>query len=143
MNEERRRILEMVSQGKITIEEAERLMTALEQGAPLNGAGNGSNSTPKGKPKYIRVLVTEKTPRGEQVKVNIRVPMQLLRAGVRLASLIPLTARDYVNLALHKEGVNVDLNQLKPENLEELIEQLDDVTINVDERDSTVRIFCE
>ncbi len=143
MNEERRRILEMVSQGKITVAEAERLMAAVEKEAPMNGSTNGSDSSPKGKPKYIRVQVTDKDHRGEHVRVNIRVPMQLLRAGVKLASLIPPQARDHVNFALHKEGVDIDLNQIKPENLEEIIDQLNDVTVDVDDHDTKVRIFCE
>ncbi|MBZ5611171.1 MAG: hypothetical protein LAP38_23155 [Acidobacteriia bacterium] len=143
MNEERRRIFEMLSQGKITVDEAERLMAALEKEPPSNGAASGEESAPKAKPRYIRVLVTDKDHTGEHSKVNIRVPMQLLRAGVKLASLIPPQARDQVNFALHKEGVTFDLNQLKPENLEELIDQLNDLTVDVDDRDTTVRVFCE
>ena len=141
MSEERRKILEMVSEGKITVEEAERLMAAFERESNANGAANGS--PPKGKPKYIRVLVTDKDHQGEQARVNIRVPMQLLRAGVKLTSLIPPQARDHVNSAFHKEGVHIDLNQLKPENLEELIDQLDDVTVDVDDHDTKVRVFFE
>jgi hypothetical protein len=76
-------------------------------------------------------------------KVNIRVPMQLLRAGVKLGSLIPAHARDKVNAAMAKEGIPFDLNQLKPENLEELVEQLNDLTVDVDNERAKVRIFCE
>jgi hypothetical protein len=50
--------------------------------------------------------------------------MQLLRAGVRLSSLIPPKARDEVNAAMAKQGIPFDINQLKPENLEELVDQL-------------------
>jgi hypothetical protein len=76
-------------------------------------------------------------------KVNIRVPMQLLRAGVRLSALIPPQARDQVNAALARQGVPFDLNQLKPENLEAMIEQLGDLTVDVDNERAKVRIFCE
>ncbi len=143
MSEERRTILEMLSEGKITVEEAERLLAAVSKEAPANGASNGSADGQKAKLKYIRVLVTDKGRRGDQVKVNIRVPMQLLRAGVKLTSLIPPQAREQVNCAFRKEGVPVDLNQLKPENLEELIAQLNDFTVDVDDGDATVRVFCE
>ena len=37
-------------------------------------------------------------------KVNIRVPLQLLRAGVRLAGLIPTEARTHVNEALRERA---------------------------------------
>ncbi len=37
--------------------------------------------------------------------VNVRVPMQLLRAGVRLASLIPVQAQEQLDEALSRHGV--------------------------------------
>ena len=82
-------------------------------------------------------------PQNEPTKVNIRVPMQLLRAGVRLGALIPPQARDRANAAMREQGIPFDLNQIKPENLEELIEQLNDLEVNVDEDRAKVRVFCE
>jgi hypothetical protein len=81
--------------------------------------------------------------KGTGPKVNIRVPMQLLRSGVKLASLIPDHARMHVNHALREHGVPFDLGQIKPENLEEVIDQLDDLTVDVDDKDVKVRVFCE
>ena len=69
--------------------------------------------------------------------------MQLLRAGVRLASIIPPHAREKVNAAMAENGVPFDINALKPENLEELVEQLNDITVDVDQERTKVRIFCE
>lgn len=37
----------------------------------------------------------------------------------------------------------IDLTQLKPQHIEDLIEQLDDVTIDVDQPDTKVQVFCE
>ncbi|MFE4588765.1 hypothetical protein [Streptomyces laurentii] len=39
--------------------------------------------------------------------------------------------------------VPVDLVELKPQHLEELVEHLDGVTVDVDDPDTTVRVFCE
>jgi hypothetical protein len=75
--------------------------------------------------------------------VNIRVPMQLLRAGVRLASLIPVQARDHINNAMRDSGMPFDITQIKPENLEDLIDQLDELTVDLDQRNAKVRVFCE
>ena len=78
--------------------------------------------------------------------VNVRVPMQLLRAGVRLASLIPAQAHQQLDDAFSRHGVPLTLSQIKPENLEELIEHLEDLTIDVDTTDegtTKVRVFCE
>jgi hypothetical protein len=42
-----------------------------------------------------------------------------------------------------RNGVDFDINALKPENLEELVEQLNDLTVDVDQERTKVRIFCE
>src|ERR1035438_5392672 len=136
MNENRRQILEMLATGKITADEAERLISATE--TEPQPAFTGA----KTKPKYIRVVVDDNG-KGTGTKANIRVPMQLLRSGVKLAALLPVQARDHVNSALHEHGVAFDLSQIKPENLEELIDQLDELTVDVDDKDVKVRVFCE
>jgi hypothetical protein len=85
-------------------------------------------------PKYLRVVVEAEDDHGADTltKVNIRVPFQLLRAGVKLANFLPPKARTQVNEALREKGVDFDLNQIKPENLDELIEQLQDMVIDID-----------
>jgi hypothetical protein len=141
MNENRRQILEMLAGGKITADEAERLLGALEkEPVSANGAADGQA---KPRPKYMRVLVEAEDEDDGPVKVNIRIPMQLLRAGVRLTSLIPAQARDHVNEAMREHGMEIDLSQLKPENLEEMIDQLNDLTVDVDHSHAKVRVFCE
>ena len=144
MNDDRRAILQMLAEGKINADEAERLLSALDRSdpAPLRPVATaGSN----GAPKYLRVSVDTDEPGddGGPTKVNIRVPMALLRAGVRLTSLIPPQARDQVNAELAKHGVPFDIATLKPENLEDLIDQLSDLTVDVDQEKTKVRIFCE
>ena len=145
MNEHRMQILQMLSAGQITAEEAERLIAALEKGSPSVAAGDSAEPTTKARPKYLRVLVeAQEQDHGDgPTKVNVRVPMQLLRAGVKLTSLIPAQARDQVNVALRKQGVQFDLNQIKPENLEEIIDQIGDLTVDVDDKHAKVRVFCE
>ncbi len=78
--------------------------------------------------------------------VNVRVPLQLLRAGVRLAALIPQQAHNQLDQALSSHGVPLTLSQIKPENLEELIDHLEDLTVDVDGKDGNktrVRVFSE
>jgi hypothetical protein len=144
MNNDRRSVLQMLADGKITADEAERLLGAMEGAGPasrpVEGVATGHNKPP---PKYLRVSVDATDPGEGPTKVNIRVPMALLRAGVRLTSLIPPAARDQVNEQLSKNGVPFDIGQLKPENLEDLISHLDDLTVDVDAQDAKVRIYCE
>lgn len=142
MNEQRRQILEMLTEGKVTADEAERLIDALDRQQPEPppvAAG------PKTRPKYLRfVLDAEDAGDGSgPSRINIRVPLQLLRAGVRLASLIPADALVKVNTQLGKSGVPIDLTQLKPQQLEELVEHLDDLTFDLDDPGTKMRMFCE
>lgn len=140
MSENRRDILEMLAQGKITADEADRLLGLLEKETP-GAAREGSSA--KAQPQYLRVVVESDEGPGGPAKVNVRVPMQFLRAGVRLASLLPVQARGPVNDALRSQGVPIELSQIKPENLEELVDQLRDLTVDVDQPKQKVRVFCE
>ena len=152
MNEHRRLILQMLAEGKINADEAERLIAAAE--APPSSStfsDSASAAAPKPRPKYLRVLVDAEEERNGSydgpTKVNVRVPMQLLRAGVRLAGLIPQQALNRANQAMQEKGVPIDLSQIKPENLEELVEQLNDLSVDVDQKEAgakvKVRVFCE
>ena len=160
MNENRRQILEMLAAGKINADEAERLLAAIEPGsAPASGEsiGRSGNSTAAGsealpaksRSKYLRVLVeADESMTGIKgaTTVNVRVPLQFLRAGVRLASLIPAQAHGQLDEAFTKHGVPITLSQIKPENLEELIDHLEGLTVDVDGNDGKtvkVKVFCE
>jgi len=150
MNEHRRQILQMLSEGKISADEAERLIAAMEAPPSFSTfADGGSGTVTKSRPKYLRVVVDSEDDGGHEgpTKVNVRVPIQLLRAGVRLAGLIPATALRRANDAMQEKGVPIDLTQIKPENLEDLVEQLNDLTVDVDQKDANtkvkVRVFCE
>jgi hypothetical protein len=158
MNENRRQILEMLAAGKITADEAERLITALESGSgtsagensgPASGTNGNGAAAVKARAKYLRVLVEadeEMTGMKGPTTVNVRVPMQLLRAGVRLASLIPAQAHEQLDAAFNSHGVPLTLSQIKPENLEELIDHLEDLTVDVEGKQGNttkVRVFCE
>lgn len=146
MQENRRQILEMLAEGKITAAEAERLLSAVENTPAAGDAPVPATHAPR----YLRVLVEAAEPgdsdENTTTKVNIRVPLRLLRAGVKLANLIPPVARQHVNEALRDQGIGFDINQLKPEDLDELVTQLNDLTIDVDKpgKDKVkVRVFCE
>ncbi len=155
MNENRRQVLEMLAAGKISADEAERLLSALETDSPraaaeFAGKTAGANgATVKTRARYLRVLVEadqEMTGMKGPTTVNVRVPMQLLRAGVRLASLIPAQAHEQLDEALNRHGIPLTLSQIKPENLEELIDHLEDLTVDVDGKEGNttkVRVFCE
>jgi hypothetical protein len=141
MNEDRKRVLDLLADGKINADEAERLIAALG-----GDRANGDADAPPARkaPKYLRVVVDAGAGYGEgPAKVNVRIPMQLLRAGVRLGALIPVQAREQVNAALRENGIPLDVSQIRPDNLETLIEQLGDFNVDVDDGHAKVRVFCE
>lgn len=145
MSQERRDILEMLAAGKITADEAERLLAAFESAPSQATTAGPAEPSNRPKPKYLRVVVSDVRGKDDRpVNVNVRVPMQLLRAGVRLAGLIPQPAMEKANIAMGHKGVHIDLGNIKPENLDELVEQLGDLTVDMDEGNGgKVRVFCE
>ncbi|MDL2226012.1 hypothetical protein LJC20_07490 [Eubacteriales bacterium OttesenSCG-928-M02] len=93
MKEERKMILEMVKEGTISIEEAERLLQAAEKGAEV-GLNSTLSTVPATsapvsqsgglRPKRLTVLVTE----NGKNKVNVKVPFSLVRAGLKFGKSI-------------------------------------------------------
>ena len=139
MNEQRRQILQLLAEGKVTADEAERLIDALDRDRPESPPSAAS------RPKYLRVMVNWADEFGDEEsgRVNVRVPLQLLRAGVRLTSLISPQALTKVNAELTRSGVPIDLTELKPQHIEEFIEHLDDLTVDLDDPGAKVKVFCE
>jgi len=72
--EERRKILEMLSQGTINAEEAGRLLDALR-------AQEQTSRHPGHRPRWVRIRVTDMA--SQAVRVNLTLPVGLVRAGLR------------------------------------------------------------
>jgi hypothetical protein len=141
MNDKRRKILDMLAQGKITVEEAEKLMAAI--GETGNGTeAAGTDAAGRRSWKYLRVQVEPGPDSEKGDRVNIRVPFKLIRAGLKFAAFIPREAHAKVNQAFKERGMDVDLARITPQDLEEIVSNLDDMTVEVDGKDK-VRIFCE
>jgi hypothetical protein len=147
MSDNKKKILEMLAQGKISADDAYRLLSALEGGEGRREATGRTETAVKGKAKYLRVTVLpdpEKEQSGNYDRVNIRVPMSLVRAGIKLTSLIPSEARDKVNLALHEKGIDFDARNMKPEEIEELIGALGDLEVDVETKTGEkVKVYVE
>ncbi|MBL8026281.1 MAG: hypothetical protein JNL74_07710 [Fibrobacteres bacterium] len=132
---DRNRILRMVAEGKITVEEADELLTAVIGGKGSESSSNGS-SPPKS-PAYFYVKVS-----GED-NVDIRIPIGLLRAGMKFTSLIPVHAAEHINRAMRENGMTFDIHSIKPEHVDELIRHLGDMEINVKAKNGdNVRVHC-
>ncbi len=147
MTENRKKILEMLAEKKISVDDAYRLLNTIDSAESGQEGTSKSGTGGKVKPKYLRVTVLP-DPEHEHSKdvdrVNVRVPMSLIRAGIKLTSLIPPEARDKVNGALREKGIDFDVRNLKPEDLEELIGALSDLEVDiVSSKGERVKVFVE
>lgn len=135
MKKERKQILSMLAEGKITAEEADRLLDKLNWGdARDSNPREPSRESAASKLKYLRVHVESV----DGDKVNIRVPLSLIRTGIKLTTVLP----NHVNEELGKKGV--DLSALSELDGDELEQALRDLQIDVDSSDGDiVRVFCE
>lgn len=137
MSNEKKQILEMLSQGKITVQEAESLLSAIGE-APQASTETG----PQKEIKYLRISVDSPDEDGD--KVNIKIPIKFLKAGLKFTAFLPDKAYDKVNEALEQNGFPMDLKTMKNADFSELIQALSDMDIHVqDKKGETVRIFCE
>ena len=139
MSEDQRKILDMLSEGKISVDEAEKLLEALKQGDHNQTESSSGGSAGW---KYLRVLVEPGPNSQSRDRVNIRVPMKLIRAGLKWAAFIPKHAQSSVNQALHDKGIDMDFGKMTPKDIEDLIINLDELTVDV-EGSEKVKIFCE
>jgi len=94
--------------------------------------------------RYLRVEVKPKgSGSGKKGKVNIRVPLKLLRAGVKLSTILPEHSKERIDSALREKGLGFDISSLEGDKLEQLLSALSEMEIEVDEEDKKVRISCE
>ena len=78
MSEERSRILQMISEGKITAEEGARLLNA------LRGASAAPQPPRAGTARWFRVRVTDMAT--GRTKVNVNLPLSLVKAGLKMGA---------------------------------------------------------
>ena len=142
MSDERMQILNMLAEGKISADDAERLLSKIETlnaGEPTTAPRDFAPAppappSPPRRPKFLHVHVDSEN--GEHV--NIRVPLALIRTGIKLSTVLPSDA----NEKLTEKGI--DLASLNGMDTEELIEALRELTVKVDKGGGeTVRIYCE
>jgi hypothetical protein len=136
----RRKILDMLANKKIDAEEADRLLSLIDNESVKSEDKENKNL------KYLRVVIkpTERgISAGQAETVNVRVPMTLLRAGMKLTSIIPPAAFNQMDSSLKEKGIDFDLRNLKPENIEELIAAMGDLEVSIDNEKQTVRVYAE
>jgi hypothetical protein len=138
MSLETRKILDMLSEGKITAADAEKLLEKLDPAS--NAAQPASADAATGAPKNARYLHIQVEEPGRK-PVNIRMPLAFARAGMSLVGVLPAGLSD----KLKERGIDLDKFRVhtgfgKDEN----IDILKELNLDVDKGDGRkVRIFCE
>ena len=140
MNENSRRVLEMLSEGKVSIDEAERLLSLVDEEPETTTAVQPLVPSQAGSVRrYLRVTVDS----DEDEHIDVRVPLALIKAGVKLHTLLPAQATTGINTALQDNGINVDIDNLRTEDIEQLIDALSEIEVNIQDGDDKVRVYCE
>jgi len=142
MEEERKRILGLLAAGKITVGETEELLDALKRNGSADRPSESGKEKPEPRksPSHMRVLVDS----DDGDKVNVRIPMALLRAGIKLSSFMPKSASEQIKRKLSEHGVNIDQESWKASNVEEILESLADMNVDVNSADGNkVKVFFE
>jgi hypothetical protein len=132
----------MLANKKISVDEAEKLIKLNPPEAIIGvkeNLGTGDSA------KYLHIVI-EPIPgkNGDsQENFNIRVPTALLRAGIKLASLLPPSVYTQLNAVLQEKGIEIDLRTIKPENIEELVGALSNLDVNILKGTQHFHIYTE
>ena len=133
MSAETKRILELLAEGTISKEDAEKLLDKLSASAS-GDASQKEKASESGvaaacKPRVMRIIVE----RPGQEQVNIRMPLALTRTGANIMAVLPLG----VTQKLAELGIDVA-------NLNSMSGAIEDMHIDVDKGNGKrVQIFCE
>ena len=139
MEDEIKRILDMVESGKIGTDEGARLINA------LNENKSTSNGSTGGKSHWLKVIVRSKD-EDRKENVNIRIPLGIVKAaikiGTKFSSAIPKHAQDKMN----DKGVDIT-ELLKSDEINEIINNLDNMApytlVDIEDEDEFVKIILE
>jgi hypothetical protein len=131
MNAERKKILEMLAQGKISAEEAEQLLEKLAGPASTEAKAEDGSSA---KPRFMRIVIEKPG----QDQVNIRMPLSFMRSGRGLLAVLPTK----VSEKLAEIGLDFSAGNAMSE--KEWAAAVENMNIDVEKGSGKkVRIFCE
>lgn len=130
MSVETRKVLEMLTQGKISAADAERLLDKLGAPPELPNGERPTETMGNGGKKFLRVLIER--PIGADV--NLRVPLSFVRSGIGLASVLPPKVMEQ----LQQEGIDTAMFG------RQLDKTLDELHVDMETKSGKrVRVFCE
>ena len=144
MREEKKRILDMLSEGKLSIDEAMALLEQMEDApdkeANVPYAAPAVRRAQEDKMLRVRIVVIEDGHK-KPTNVTVNLPLKIARMAGRLMSMIPEAAQD----ALEDHGV--DLSGIDWEGAVKALEDTGGDIINITHEDEneqvTIRVYIE
>jgi hypothetical protein len=134
MSQERKKVLEMLAKGTISVADAERLLEKIAEPAAPEARAEGRSSSEPGKPRFMRIVIDKPG----QDQVNIRMPLSFMRSGTGLLAVLPTR----INEKLAELGV--DFSARGAMNEKEWAEAIENMNIDIEKGNGKkVRIFCE
>ena len=141
MSEESKKILEMLAQGKVSVDEAERLLKALDATIQPDKKTEKkifkmmkNRDKAEGEPKFLRIVVD--SAKGDEV--DIRLPLGLIKAGLKLSAIMPKGAEE----KLKERGIN--LGEFAEMETNELLASLRELEVNIQSGDGDdVVVYAE
>ena len=147
-----RRILDMLSQGKITVDEADRLIKAMSADPPAETATADTATDGRQRARWFRINIHKpaKDQTHKPKDVNIRVPIAVVKGGMRLGAIIATFAGEKAAQRMKERGldldlstINGDLSRMNGAEFDTFLKSLDDMNIEIDDGKSQVRITAE
>ena len=143
MSEETRRVLDLLAQGKVTVDEADQLLRHLTDQRAAATAAPAADAPAGGKPKFIRIQVRKPGKDGREAKdVSIRVPMAVVRGGMRLSTMIP-GLQERAKARFLDRGMDFDLSKLDPAAVESMLGEMGEINIDITGSGEQIRITAE
>jgi hypothetical protein len=142
MSDDTRRILDLLASGKVTVDEADRLLDAIGA-APVRADPGGPAAAGRRTARFLRIAVQK--PGNEcrpERQVTIRVPLSMVRSGMRLGAMIPGYG-EAISERLRQRGIGLDLSKLGSADFEAALKEMGELDVDVDHGKAKVRISCE
>ena len=134
MSEERKKVLEMLAKGTISVADAEKLLEKLAEPASSEARAEGHSSSEPSKPRFMRIVIDKPG----QDQVNVRMPLAFMRTGTGLLAVLPTK----INEKLAELGV--DFTARGAMNEKEWAEAIENMNVDIEKGNGKkVRIFCE
>ncbi len=139
MSDETKRVLEMLAAGKITVDEGERLLGALGAGQPAPPPPEAARPVPR----FLKMEAGGTDKDGNDEGFRMRVPLDLIRAGIKMRALIPKTKRDKINEKLREKGIEGDVFEMSNDQIDTLIRSLGELELEAGDGDGSFRLYLE